>query len=114
MLGGKIPEMTLLGWWLFSSSRVNNPEPEEHKGGNDAAHDDDDWEDETDDIDVALAIVGAVCVLKTDFVKVVHDKTEQDHEEKNLDKDKEVVLVCDTPNHTSLILTHPLVKHNIK
>ena len=52
-------------------------------------------------------------VFKTDFVKVVNDETEQNHEEEDLDEDKEVVLVCDTPNNSSLILTHPTKQHII-
>ena len=109
----KFPKWHSWRLWLFSASCINNPEPEEYEGGNDPTHDDDNREDEADDVDVAFAVVVTVGVFKTDFVKVVNDKTEQNHEKKNLDEDKEVVLVCDTPNNSSLILTHPTKQHII-
>ena len=40
-------------------SRVHGPQPGEDEGGRDARHDHRDGEDEADDVDVPLAVVGA-------------------------------------------------------
>ena len=47
------------------------------------------------------------CVM-CNLIKVVHDQSKEGHEDQTLNDNKEVVLICHTPNDSSLFFTHPV------
>ena len=95
---------------LFSSG-VNYSQPKKNKCSNNCSNDHYDRQYQTNNINISFTVVGTTAIREADFINVVHDQTKEGHEYENLNDHKKIILVCHTPDYSSLLFTHPEIVH---